>query len=241
MSFSRDNLAVVLIDTRNPLNIGAAARAMSNFGFFDLRLVNPYDVAFREAVSAVGAAGLVRDARIFTSVGEAVANCELVIGATGLSHRQPQHALHRLEKAGRLMRRHLSSHRVALLFGSEKFGLSNQDVSHCHWLLRIPTRPEHESMNLAQAVAVCLYELIREPAIARRLPEPAEGATGEELERLTLLLKETLELSGYTNFATLKTGEEKIRRQVRRANFRADDAVVWTGMLRQILWKLKNP
>lgn len=241
MSLQRDNLAVVLIDTRNPLNIGAAARAMSNFGFFDLRLVNPYDVAFREAVSAVGAAGLVRSAKIFTSVGDAVSDCHLVVGATGLGHRQPQHPLHRLEKAGRLLRRHLSSEKVALLFGSEKFGLSNLDVSHCHWLLRIPTRAEHESMNLAQAVAVCLYELIREPAVARRLPEPPESAGSEELERITLLLKETLEISGYTNFATLKTAEEKIRRQVRRACVRADDAVVWTGMLRQILWKLRNP
>ena len=237
----QENLAVVLVDTRNPLNIGAVARAMSNFGFFDLRLVSPYDLAFREAVSAVGASDLLQSAKVFSSVAEAVAGCSLVVGATGLGHRQPQHPLHRLEKAGRLLKRHLSLERVALLFGSEKFGLSNEDVSHCHWLLRIPTRREHESMNLAQAVAVCLYEFVRQPATARQLPERSGMAGSEELERITLLLKEILELAGYTSFDTLKTAGEKVRRLVRRLHVPAEEANVLTGMLRQVLWKLRNP
>ncbi|MBI5282556.1 MAG: TrmJ/YjtD family RNA methyltransferase [Candidatus Solibacter usitatus] len=234
-------LAVVLIDTRNPLNIGAAARAMSNFGFFDLRLVHPYDVAFREAVSAVGASALMKNARVYGNVAEAVADCSLVVGATGLGHRQLQHPLHRLEKAGRLLRRHTESAHAALLFGSEKFGLSNSDVSHCHWLLHIPTRPEHESMNLAQAVAVCLYELIRQPSAARRIPEPAGLAPAEEVERLTLVLQEVLQESGYTDYTAAKSGQEKTHRLVRRLALRAKDAPVLTGMLRQIMWKLKNP
>ena len=234
-------LKVVLIDTRNPLNIGASARAMSNFGFFELRLVNPYDVAFREAVSAVGASELVRRAQVFTSVAEAVADCPLVVGATGLGHRQPQHPLHRLERAGRLLRRHLATTNVALLFGSEKFGLSNSDVCHAHWLLRIPTRQGHESMNLAQAVAVCLYELIRQPAEARRLPEAAELASGAEVERVTVLLEELLQESGYTDYGMAKNGEDKTHRLVRRLALRSRDASVWAGMLRQMLWKMKHP
>ncbi len=234
-------LKVVLIDTRNPLNIGAAARAMSNFGYFDLRLVNPYDVAFREAVSAVGAAQVVKDAKVFETVAEAVADCSLVVGATGLGHRQMQHPLHRLEKGGRLLRRHMASANAALLFGSEKFGLSNNDVSYCHWLLHIPTRRDHDSMNLAQAVAVCLYELTRHPSAARRLPHAAEQADAEEVERFTGLLEEVLQLSGYTDYATARNGSDKTHRLVRRLDMRANDAPVWTGMLRQILWKLKNP
>ncbi len=234
-------LKVVLIDSRNPLNIGAAARAMSNFGFFELRLVNPYDVAFREAVSAVGAADVVRNAGVFETVAEAVADCSLVVGATGLGHRQMQHPLHRLEKGARLLRRHLAQANAALLFGSEKFGLSNGDVSHCHWLAHIPTRPEHDSMNLAQAVAVCLYELIRQPAAARRLPEAAEAAGAEEVERFTTLLEEMLQESGYTDYTRAKNGADKTHRLVRRLALRAKDAPVWTGMLRQVLWKLRNP
>lgn len=234
-------LAVVLIDTRNPLNIGAAARAMSNFGFFDLRLVHPYEVAFREAVSAVGAQGLLAQARVFTNVADAVADCALVVGATGLGHRTPHQALHRLERAGRLLRRHLATARAALLFGSEKFGLANEEISHCHWLLRIPTRPEHESMNLAQAVAICLYELIRQPKQARSLPEAADLASGAEVERFTLLLAEVLQLSGHTDYARTTGASEKTHRLVRRLSLREHDIHIWTGMLRQILWKLRNP
>src|ERR1035441_9055492 len=75
-------LSVVLVSIRNPLNIGAAARAMANFGLEDLRVVNPYEVAFREAVSAVGGAHVLKSARVFETVAEAVADCSLVVGTT---------------------------------------------------------------------------------------------------------------------------------------------------------------
>ncbi len=148
-------IRVVLVAPRNPLNIGAAARAMSNFGVSELRLVNPYEVAFREAKSAVKAHAVLAAAREFASVAEAVADCSLVVGTTSKGHRTLEHPLHRLEMGGRMIAR--AAGPVALLFGSEKFGLSNEDMSHCHWLMRIPTRDEHGSMNLGQAVAVCLY------------------------------------------------------------------------------------
>jgi tRNA/rRNA methyltransferase len=238
---ARANLAVVLVETRNPLNIGAAARAMSNFGFFDLRLVNPYGVAFREAVSAVGAEGVVREARVFASVAEAVADRRLVVGATGLRRRTPDITLHRLERAGRLLRSHLAGAPAAILFGCEKFGLSNDDLSRCNWLLRIPTRPEHESMNLAQAVAVCLYELVREPGPARRPDGSAQLATAAEVDRLTGLIEESLQLAGHTDFTTARSGSRKTHELVRRLNLRSRDAAIWTGMVRHLLWRLRNP
>lgn len=237
----QQRLKVVLIDTRNPLNIGAVARAMSNFGFFDLRLVHPYEVAFREAVSAVGASRVMAEARVFSTVAEAVADCSLVVGATGLGHRQPQHPMHRLEKGARLLRRHLTGGAAALLFGSEKFGLANSDVGFCHWLTHIPTRAEHDSMNLAQAVAVCLYELIRHPQAARPMPEAAELAEGAEVERFTEFLENVLQASEYTDYSMAKNGRDKTHRLVRRLHLRARDAAVWTGMMRQVLWKLRNP
>jgi tRNA/rRNA methyltransferase len=237
-SDARQRLAVVLIESRNPLNIGAAARAMSNFGFFDLRLVRPYSVAFEEAVSAVGASAVLQQARVFDDLAEAVADCSLVVGATGLGHRVFEHPLHRLERAGRLLRRHLQSARAAILFGSEKFGLSNADISHCHWLLHIPTRAGHDSMNLGQAVAVTLYELSRMPAAARRLPEAASLATGEELERLGRLLEQALAQAGYCDFEREKSGRDRLRRLLRRLSVRSRDAAILCGMLRQILWKL---
>ncbi len=152
-----DNLRVVLVATRNPLNIGAAARAMSNFGVRRLRVVNPYEAAFREAKSAVGAAGLLAKAEQYASVAEAVADCRLVVGTTAAGRRELQHRLRRLEEGARAIKRQLKAGPVALLFGSERVGLSNRELSHCHWVMRIPTREEHGSMNLGQAVAVCLY------------------------------------------------------------------------------------
>ncbi|MCX7603507.1 MAG: RNA methyltransferase [Bryobacteraceae bacterium] len=237
---AKQRLAIVLIESRNPLNIGAAARAMSNFGFFDLRLVRPYSVAFEEAVSAVGAAELLKSARVFEDVSAAVADCSLVVGATGLGHRVFEHPLHRLERAGRLLRRHVQTARAAILFGSEKFGLSNADISHCHWLLHIPTRAEHDSMNLGQAVAVTLYELSRSPAAARRLPQAAGLATEEELERLGGLWEQALAQSGYCDFGKEKSARDKLRRLLRRLSVSSRDAAILAGMLRQILWKLDS-
>jgi tRNA/rRNA methyltransferase len=233
----KDNLRVVLVSTRNPLNIGAAARAMANFGFEHLRVVNPYDVAFREARSAVGAAPLLERAEEFATVAEAVADSTLVVGTTSLGHRELHHPLRRLEHAAPFMLRRLPESPVALLFGSEKFGLSNEDISHCHWLMRIPTLERDLSMNLGQAVALCLYELIRNPDAAAR-PDRVKPASAEQNEQITALWCEALRVSGYVNPLTAKSTEEKLRRMIRRWNMAARDAPVTLGMLRQILWKL---
>jgi tRNA/rRNA methyltransferase len=211
---------------------------MSNFGFSELRLVNPYDVAFREARSAVKAQKVLADAKEFPALGDAVADCGLVVGTTSIGHRALEHPLRRLEYAGRIIRKQLAVTPVALLFGSEKFGLSNEDLSHCHWLLRIPTRGEHGSMNLGQAVAVCLYEIIRSSATGKAKPGERQPAKAEDLERLTRLLEEVLDQSGYVHSRAEGSTRMKIRRLVRRLDLNAHDTEVWLGMLRQILWKL---
>ncbi len=230
---------MVLVAARNPLNIGAAARAMSNFGFHHLRVVNPYEAAFREARSAVGASELLANAEEYKTVAEAVADCTVVVGTTAVRHRELQHPLRRLEYGARLIRKHLASSRVALLFGSEKFGLSNAALSHCHWLIRIPTCEENISMNLGQAVAVCLYELIRD-AKAARPAEKVRRATAGELERITTKLLEAMRGSGYLDRRPIADVEERMRRLIRRLNLPARDAVVWLGILRQIVWKLRS-
>jgi TrmH family RNA methyltransferase len=232
-------LRVVLVAPRNPLNIGAAARAMSNFGHSELRLVNPYQVAFREARSAVKSQHVLRDAREYADLAEAVTDCALVVGTTSRGPRTLEHPLRRLELGGRLIAKRLATAPVALLFGSEKFGLSNDDLSHCHWLLRIPTREEHGSMNLGQAVAVCLYEIARQPAAtSAAAADPERPATAENLERLTLRLEEVLALSGYVHGEGGGSTRLKTRRLIRRMKLHAHDAEVWLGMLRQIRWKL---
>jgi TrmH family RNA methyltransferase len=227
-----------MVSTRNPLNIGAAARAMANFGFARLRVVQPYHVAFREARSAVGAAPLLAAAEEFADVSQAIADCNLVVGTTSVGHRELRQPIRRLEYGARLIRRRLDRSPVALLFGSEKFGLSNDDLSHCHWLMRIPTIDPDLSMNLGQAVALCLYELARDSAAALARPERIRRATAADTEQLTRLLLEALTRSGYINPVTGASTEQKIRRLLRRLDPPARDAPVLLGMLRQILWKL---
>jgi TrmH family RNA methyltransferase len=234
-----DRLRVVLVATRNPLNIGAAARAMSNFGFRYLRVVKPYEPAFREARSAVGASDVLAGAEQFDSVTDAVADCTLVVGTTAVRDRQLHHLLRRLEDGARLIRKRLAASRVALLFGSEKFGLSNSDLSHCHWLIRIPTNEKNISMNLGQAVAVCLYELVRDGKLKGR-PEKVALAASAEVERITKMLFDALRESGFLDMRRVADSEERIRRVVRRLKIQERDAVIWQGMLRQILWKLRS-
>jgi tRNA C32,U32 (ribose-2'-O)-methylase TrmJ len=128
---------------------------------------------------------------------------------------------------------------VALLFGSEKFGLTNDDLSHCHWLMRIPTVASDLSMNLGQAVALCLYELSRNArAAAGSAPNAIARASAGETEQVTLQLLEILRLSGYVNPVTAASTEEKVRRLVRRLNIAGRDVPVLLGILRQILWKV---
>src|SRR5262249_52903533 len=153
-------------------------------------LVNPYEVAFREARSAVKSQYVLQAAREVGSLAEAVADCQLVVGTTAKGPRALEHPLRRLELGARAIRKRLAGSRVALVFGSEKYGLSNEDLSHCHWLMRIPAREEHGSMNLGQAVAVCLYEMVRSSEAAKARPEVRRRADTEDLERLTILLEE---------------------------------------------------
>ncbi len=235
-----EKLCVVLVAARNPLNIGAAARAMSNFGVSRLRVVNPYDVAFREARSAVGASAVMAEAREFGSAAEAVADCDLVVGTTAAGRqRELQHALKPLAEGARAIRRRLRGGRVAILFGSEKVGLSNEDFSYCHWLMRIPTREDDRSMNLGQAVAVSLYELARDGRAVEK-KEKEKRATSGEIDRITEAMLEALRECEYLKPGAGKLAEEKMRRLVRRLEISSRDAKVWTGMVRQMVWKMKR-
>ena len=236
-----DRLRVVLVAARNPLNIGAAARAMSNFGFHRLRVVVPYEKAFREARSAVGASRLLANAEEYKTIDDAVADCTLVVGTTAVRDRNLQHQIKRLEPGARLIRKQLQSGNVGLLFGSERIGLRNQDLSHCHWLLRIATSEENISMNLGQAVAVCLYELVRNGKAKSAAPrEYVEPATAGEVERITGMLFHVLRASGYTDPRRTAATEENVRRLVRRLNLPARDVEFWLGILRQITWKVDS-
>lgn len=238
--FDLSNLVVVLVRPRNPLNIGAAARAMSNFGSQHLRVVNPFRLAFREARSAVGGAALLKSAEECESVAAAVADCILVVGTTAVRDRKLEHPAKPLdENSAAAIHAALQQGRVALLFGSEKIGLKNEDFSFCHWLMTISTHSQNISMNLGQAVAVCLYELARD----KNLPVPRQATelpTAEKLEQITQALLESLHMSGYVKPGTDEMFEKKARQLILRMNLEGYDAKLLLGMMRQIVWKLRQ-
>lgn len=245
------SVAVVLVRARNPLNIGAAARAMSNFGFPDLRIVTDYPVPFHDARSAVNAASVLQSARLFGTVAQAVADCSLVYGTTALGERRLEHPVDLLRNAADRIT-HTNAQKdasddpaipratTAILFGSEKTGLSNEELSYCQRLLTIPMHEGGISMNLGQAVAVCLYELTRGAPAPRALPLEPTPATAEELDRLETLLREVLLESDYDARFPGNLGQDSLRRLIRRLGLPAADAPIWMGMLRQVLWKLRR-
>jgi TrmH family RNA methyltransferase len=244
-----ERLCVVLVRARNPSNIGAAARAMHDFGFGRLRVVNQFSPPFEGARSAVDASDVLKNAQVYASVAEAVADCTLVIGTTAVGERNLQHDLLPLAEASPPVLSELRrdpTARVALLFGSEKTGLSNEELSHCNWLLTIPMQQHqdvrHPSMNLGQAVAVCLYELVRGELEMPQVTNPHQPASAEILERLSARLSDVLEQTEYTRRHPVSCDPAEVRRLVRRMGLNADDAQIWMGILRQMLWKLgKNP
>lgn len=239
-----DRVCLVLVRARNPNNIGAVARAMYDFGIGDLRVVSEYPVALAEARSAVDAADVLSGAREFSSVADAVADCTLVIGTTAGGKRVLEHPLYPVAEGGVLVRGQLvePDHRIALLFGSEKTGLSRDELSYCNWTMTIPmferAGVRRPSMNLGQAAAVCLYELVRGGELSSQMDLP--DASAGDLDRLTGLLAEVLEESEYARRHPASEDEAALRRLVRRMRLNEADAAMWMGILRQALWKMRE-
>ena len=237
-------VSVVLVRARNPNNIGAVARAMHGFGFTDLRLVNDYSVGLEKARSAVDASSILATAKEFSTVADAIADCHLVVGTTAVGKRKQAHTLYTLAEGGEFVRSRLNAERVALLFGSEKTGLSNDAMSHCHWLMTIPMHPNpglrHASMNLGQAAAVCLYELVRHPDTNPPEAKQEPQADAQDLERVTNLLEQMMTKIGYDRHRPATADPAEVRRMVRRLHLNQSDARRWIGILRRLLWKLSE-
>jgi tRNA C32,U32 (ribose-2'-O)-methylase TrmJ len=285
----RARFTVVLVGARNPQNIGASARALHDFGFSDLRIVNdftaPFDAAQLDALqsastSAVAAQTVMANARRFDTLAEAIADCTLIIATTAIGEREMIQPVLPLAKAALQILAHLatnpdansdgnwganpgapplsavgrvasemwagkalpSQRQVALLFGSEKTGLTNDQLSHAMLLTTIPMyQPEgerHLSMNLGQSVAVCLYELTRTGLEgAREIPTRHEApATAADRERLTQLLLDVLQTTGYTRRFPANATEPVIRQLVQQLGTTHREAMTWMGILKQILF-----
>jgi tRNA/rRNA methyltransferase len=256
----RERIDVVLVSPRNPLNIGAVARAMANFGFMRMSVVAPYQPHWREARSAVGAPELLKGARETASLAEAIRDCSLVLGTGTLTHRKAEQPVVRLDKLAPLVTESLErGERIALVFGPEKHGLTREDLSYCHILVEIPTDLRQPSMNLGQAAAVCFYELtmrggqpIAGPGTAvdridpaAKTPDPRnsseESPTSGNLENLAGLIEELMVAAKYSPRSMQEANRHDLRLIVRRLNLNAIDSRRALGLFRRILRHLRIP
>ncbi len=234
---------VVLVRPRNPLNIGAAARAMANFGFDDLVVVAPFDPVWREARSAVGAGHILKSARMTDHLSEAVGDCNFVVGTTTGSRRNLDRDPVPLTEMTSASRKLSSRARAAVLFGSEKTGLLNDYLSYCHLLVRIPTTAGCPSMNLGQSVAVWCYE------VARAAGFPHAAASGrvhsslpaniQSLDHVLDRAARLLEHAGYFKPKGKQAQILKLRRLLLDLGLSNHDVRVLGGVLAQLEWKMK--
>lgn len=153
------HIRLVLVGTTHPGNIGAVARAMKNMGLTELYLVNPKDYPSERAEwRASNAQDVLQQARVVATLDEALADCGLVVGTSARDRRIPW-PLFNPRACGQRVVAEAAHHPVAIVFGREDRGLTNDELQRCHYHVHIPTNPEYSSLNLAMAVQVICYEL----------------------------------------------------------------------------------
>ena len=189
-----EHVAIILVEPQGALNIGSVCRAMMNFGFSDLRLVNPQaDPQSEQARKmAVKAGDLLEKAAIYPDLASALSDCHFALGTTRRFGKYREDFLHPEEAAESLLEM-AGSGKVALVFGREDRGLLTAELDLCQRFITIPTSDQLPSMNLAQAVAVCLYEV--QKSAARTLgirPGGRRLATSEVLEGMYRHMRQTL-------------------------------------------------
>ena len=243
---------------------------MANFGFVRLRVVAPYAPNWQEARSAVGAGELIGAATVAATLGEAVAKCTLVAGTGTLVYRKPEQKVVRLPELAPLVRREMElGGRVGLVFGPEKHGLTREDLSFCHVLVEIPTDARQPSMNLGQAVAVCLYELgargfageegtplkiedvplLPQKTTARKGHRASAGDLAEvsgrsaasgKLELLASVVERTMVAADYSPVGMREANRHDLRLLLRRLGPTERDLRRILGLFRRILWRLER-
>lgn len=232
---SRDNVLdrvrVVLLETSHPGNLGAAARAMKVMGLAQLCLVAPRCAIDDEArARASGAVDVLERARVCADLDQALAGTVLAAACTARRRDLPHPAYTPRQAAPRLLAAARDAD-VALVFGSETYGLSNAQLGRCRWLINIPANPDYMSLNLAAAVQVLAYEL-RATAEDAVIPLPAFAAARHEaVEALLVELERTLVQIGFLDPRHPKRLMPRLRRFFARAGLEQEEVAIWRGVL----------
>jgi TrmH family RNA methyltransferase len=237
------NIRVVLVNTSHPGNIGGAARAMKNMGLSRLVLVQPRDFPSAEAVArAAGAVDILDGARIVSSLEEALDGCGLVLGTSARDRHIPWPLLDPRECAAACLEQIEQAGEVALVFGREDSGLSNDELQRCHFHVHIPSDPEFSSLNLATAVQVLTYEVRMawlaaqgRPTKMAKLETHAEQSslpvTADELERFYAHMESTLVQIGFHDPENPRHLMPRLRRLYGRSNISKLEMNILRGIL----------
>jgi TrmH family RNA methyltransferase len=227
------DLRVVLVETSHPGNIGAVARAMMNMAFTDLVLVRPRVYPSPEATArASGAEEILARARVVASLSEAIADCGFIAATTSRDRDQYFRVLDVRVAAERIVHE-AARGPVALLFGAERTGLTNEELSLAHVLVRIPANPLHPSLNLAMAAQLFCYELYRARGAVFEPPAPATPlAAASEMEQFYAHLSAVLEEVDFRDRTTQGTHlMNRIRRMFQRAELDRNEVNILRGIL----------
>jgi tRNA/rRNA methyltransferase len=229
------NLRVVLVRPRGSGNIGSIARVMKNFGARELAIVGSARTrSFWARAMAVHGRDILNDARFYSTIRDATADCRLIIGTTARSGLYRNHSRTPREVASAIAAA-ARSDRVALIFGPEDHGLSNKDLEACQWLIAIPTDGGYQSLNVAQAAGVCLYEIFL--ASMTGIPHSEiRRAEGQEVERLFDIMRDSLLKIGFLDSKNPEHMLLAFRRFLGRAGLENKDVKILIGMFRQIEW-----
>ncbi len=229
----------VLVETSHPGNIGAVARAMKNMGVLDLVLVSPREFPHPDATArASGADDLLATARVVQTLPEAIADCGLVLATTARERDQYFRVLEAREAAARMVAEARSgAGAVAVLFGTERFGLSNEHLLAAHALLRIPANPDYTSLNIAMAAQLIAYEIRmaqHEPGMYLA-PRETPLATAEQMEGLYAHLQQVMDEVGFRDRTQGGTNlKGRIRRLFNRAELDSNELNILRGLLTSV-------
>lgn len=235
---SLSSIRIVLVNTSHPGNIGACARAMKTMGLSALTLVQPKIFPSAEAIArAAGAEDILENATLCDSLEQALTGCTLVVGASARARTIEWPQLAPREVAARLVAEAVHAP-VALVFGREHSGLSNEELDRCHFLTRIPANPDFASLNIASAVQVFAYEILLAHSAPPRAVDEHDPVGAEQMELFYTHLEQMLVQTEFLNPRYPKKLMRRLRRLFNRARPDHNEMNILRGMLTEVTRKL---
>lgn len=242
-----DSVRIVLVNTSDCRNIGSAARAMKTMGLSQLVLVDPIEMPNGQAQAlAAGATDVLANAKVVSTLEEAISDCGLVVGTSARSRTLPWPMLDPRECGEKLISE-VSEYPVALVFGRESSGLTNDELQLCHFHVQIPANPEYSSLNLAMAVQTLSYEVRMAFLANEKAQEQAQfNSQGneksddeqypvvEETERMFEHFEQALKATGFIVPSHPGLVMTKLRRFINRARPDSKEVKMWRGMLSSV-------